>query len=146
MVEHMCQMRCLAIVYYFYTIFVSSHMYSENLEGTRVIVGSMNMGYISDTARNRTHNMFRPRREPIPLGHSDEHVTVYILANACLNKSFETHPSNVLRRRSTTQSCPRVGWTRGSGRVGSGRVTWTTLLLHIGEAFTIIIKIIIIPA
>ena len=22
-----------------------------------------------------------------------------------------------------TQSCPRVGWTRGSGRVGSGRVT-----------------------
>ena len=22
-----------------------------------------------------------------------------------------------------SQSCPRVGWTRGSGRVGSGRVT-----------------------
>ena len=31
----------------------------------------MNMGYISDTARNRTHNLFRPKREPIPLGHSD---------------------------------------------------------------------------
>ena len=29
------------------------------------------MGYISDTARNRTHNLFRPKREPIPLGHSD---------------------------------------------------------------------------
>ena len=27
--------------------------------------------YISDTARNRTHNLFRPKREPIPLGHSD---------------------------------------------------------------------------
>ena len=40
----------------------------------------MNMGYISDTARNRTHNLFRPKREPIPLGHSDGHlVTRYTL-------------------------------------------------------------------
>ena len=31
-------------------------MYPENPEGTQVIVGLMNMGYISDTARNRTHN------------------------------------------------------------------------------------------
>ena len=46
-------------------------MYPENPEGTQVIVGSMNMGYISDTARNRTHNLFRPKREPIPLCHSD---------------------------------------------------------------------------
>ena len=46
-------------------------MYPENPEGTQVIVGSMNMGYISDIARNRTHNLFRPKREPIPLGHSD---------------------------------------------------------------------------
>ena len=53
------------------TIFVLSHMYPENPEGTQVIVGSVNMGYISDTARNRTHNLFRPKREPIPLGHSD---------------------------------------------------------------------------
>ena len=52
------------------TIFVSSHMYPENPEGTKVIVGSMNMGYISDTARNRTHNLFHPKREPIPLSHS----------------------------------------------------------------------------
>ena len=29
-------------------------LYPENPEGTQVIVGSMNMGYISDTARNRT--------------------------------------------------------------------------------------------
>ena len=46
-------------------------MYPENPEETQVIVGSMNMGYISDTARNWTHNLFRPKREPIPLGHSD---------------------------------------------------------------------------
>ena len=51
-------------------VIVSSHMYPENSEGTQVIVGSMNMGYISDTARNRTHNLFRPKREPIALGHS----------------------------------------------------------------------------
>ena len=31
--------------YVFNTIFVSSHMYQENPEGTRVVVGSMNMGY-----------------------------------------------------------------------------------------------------
>ena len=46
-------------------------MYQENPEETQVIVGSMNMGYISETARNRTHDLFRPKREPIPLGHSD---------------------------------------------------------------------------
>ena len=45
---------------FFNTIFVSSHMYPENPEGTQVIVGSMNLGYISDTARNRTHNLFLP--------------------------------------------------------------------------------------
>ena len=48
-------------------------MYPENPGGTQVIVGSMNMGYISDTAKNRTHNLFRPKREPIPIGHSDGH-------------------------------------------------------------------------
>ena len=57
--------------FFFNTIFVSSHMYPENPGGTQVIVGSVNMGYISDTARNRTHNLFHPRREPIPLSHSD---------------------------------------------------------------------------
>ena len=38
-------------------------MYPENPEGTQVIVNSMNMGYISDTARNLTHNLFRPKRQ-----------------------------------------------------------------------------------
>ena len=47
-------------------------MYPENSEGTHVIIGSMNMGYISDTARNRTHNLLRPMYESIPLGHIDK--------------------------------------------------------------------------
>ena len=34
------------------------------------------VGYISDTARNRTHNLFRPKREPIPLGHSDGQISL----------------------------------------------------------------------
>ena len=58
-----------AIVTFFIPIFVLSHIYVPREEGTQVIVGSMNMGYISDTARNRTHNLFRPKREPIPLCH-----------------------------------------------------------------------------
>ena len=62
---------------FFNTIFVSSHMYPENPEGTRAIVGSMNTGYISDTARNRAHNLFRPKREPIPLCYSDGHHCEY---------------------------------------------------------------------
>ena len=49
-------------------------MYPVNPEGTQVIVGSMNMGYISDTARNQTHNLFCPKWESIPLGHSDMHL------------------------------------------------------------------------
>ena len=32
---------------------------------------SMNMGYISHTARNQTQNLFRPKQKPIPLGQSD---------------------------------------------------------------------------
>ena len=63
---------------FFNTIFVSSHMYPVNPEETQVIVGSMNMGYISDTARNRTHNLFRPKREPIPLGHSDGRMLLHV--------------------------------------------------------------------
>ena len=37
----------------FNTFFVSNHRYPENPEVTQVIVGSLNMGYISDTARNQ---------------------------------------------------------------------------------------------
>ena len=45
-------------------------MYPENPEGTQVIVGSMNMGYIELTTCSG-----RPKREP--LGHSDEHIPVF---------------------------------------------------------------------
>ena len=55
--------------------FLSQAICTQRTRRTQVIVGSMNMGYISDTARNRTHNLFRPKRESIPLGHSDGHVT-----------------------------------------------------------------------
>ena len=60
----------VALSSFFNTIFVPSHMYPENPEGTQIIVGSMNMGYISDIARNRIHSLFRLKKEPIPLGHS----------------------------------------------------------------------------
>ena len=56
------------------TIFVSSHMYPENPEGTQVVVGSMNMGYIyiyPTLPGIELTTCFRPKREPIPLGHSD---------------------------------------------------------------------------
>ena len=54
-------------LFFFQTRFLCQAIciYPENPEGTQVIVGSMNMGYISDTARNRTHNLFRPKQEPI---------------------------------------------------------------------------------
>ena len=69
------------IFFSFNTIFVSSHhMYPENPEGTQVIVGSMNMGYISDTVRNRTHNLLRSKREPIPLSLRDGQFRVFGLS------------------------------------------------------------------
>ena len=39
-------------------------MYPENPGGTQAIVGSTNMGYISDTAGNRTYYLFYLKREP----------------------------------------------------------------------------------
>ena len=62
-------------VYFMFSIFFKHNFcikpyLARVSEGTQVIVGSMNMGYISDTARNRTHKLFHPKREPIPLGHS----------------------------------------------------------------------------
>ena len=78
-------MKHVFFVFFKNTIFVSSHMYPENPEGTQVIVGSMNMAYISDTARNRTHNLFRPKRESIPLGHSDGcYILILARANSVL--------------------------------------------------------------
>ena len=67
------------------TIFVSSHMYSENPGETQVIVGSINIRYISDTARNKTHTLFRPKREPIPLGHSGGQSILFISSGSIFN-------------------------------------------------------------
>ena len=55
----------------FNLFFVSSDTYPENPKWNQVIVGSMNIGYVCDTARNRTLYLFRPKREPIILGQSD---------------------------------------------------------------------------
>ena len=64
-------------------------MYLENSEGTLVFVGSMNMGYISDTARNRAHNLSHINREPIQLGHNDDYETNRILSffRSCLSSN-----------------------------------------------------------
>ena len=79
-------------IYFSNTIFVSNHMYRENRE-TQVIVGSMNMGYdiISDTARNRTHNLFHLKCVPIPLGLSGD-----IWRNATEINSIQLHESFVM--------------------------------------------------
>ena len=79
-------------------------MYPENPEGTQVIVGSMNMGYMSDTARNRTHNLFRPKWEPIPLGHSDGHTVTMLIQ--VLSDDFEFRPK--ARYPSHGSSLPEV--------------------------------------
>ena len=84
--------------------FVSSHMYPENPEGTQVIVGSMNMGYISDTARNRTHNLFRPKREPIALGHRDGMIWNEELLYACDMLSATTYVQYRVASRCCMQS------------------------------------------
>ena len=85
------------------TIFVSSQLYPENPEWTQVIVGSMNMGYISDTARNRTHNLFHPKQELIPLGHSDGCVVhFFILRFVQFNVPYTLHISTASYTCSST--------------------------------------------
>ena len=51
----------------FNTIFVSSHIHPENSEGTQIIFHEHGIWFIPDTARNRTHNLFRPKCAPIRL-------------------------------------------------------------------------------
>ena len=79
-------------IFFLNTIFVSSRMYPlylENPKGTQAIVGSMNMGYISYTARNQTHNLFRPKREPIPLGHNADNL-IYRIVSKDNSRGFFT--------------------------------------------------------
>ena len=91
---HQIRVKVSESVIFFNTIFVSSHNYvPENPEGTQVIVDSMNMEYISDTVRNRTHNLFRPKQEPIPLGHCDgnDYNTYNIRCHSCPAFSVSKH-------------------------------------------------------
>ena len=107
----------LTVGVFFNTIFVSSHMYPENPEETQVIVGSMNMGYISDTARNRTHNRFRPKREPIPLCHSDGHRLSHIWEHLLLGiKKIKNQNMTIIflgldRHRNRKLWAPTIVWT-----------------------------------
>ena len=68
----------------FNTIFVSSHMYPE----TRRYPSNRRLNehgiYIRGTAKNRTHNLCRPKREPIPLGHNDITFVMSWLSNVNL--------------------------------------------------------------
>ena len=89
-------------------------MYPENPEGTQVIVGSMNMGYISDTARNRIHNLFRLKQEPMPLGHSDGEIISFwkhSTTHRCLDLRPRRWHIPVDRRREMKRRC-RVGILR----------------------------------
>ena len=86
-IEHGLEPRMFS---FFLTQFLCQAICTQrNPEGTQVIAGSMNMGYISDTARNRTHNLFRPKREPIPLGHSDGLFQMFAL-NTHQNEWFQS--------------------------------------------------------
>ena len=49
--------------FFFKTQFCVKPYVPRDPEGTQVIAGSMNMGYISDTVRNRTHNLIRRKRD-----------------------------------------------------------------------------------
>ena len=86
-------------------------MYPENPEGIMiVIVGSMNMGYsISDTARNQTHNMFRPKCEPITLGHSDGNQKLCILNRT--STVLVSHMRQQQNCHETKWNYSTVGWS-----------------------------------
>ena len=81
-------------------------MYPDNPEGTQVIVGSMNMGYISDTARNQTHNLFHPKRELIPLGHCER--TIYFTVHHAIVSSY--HRNELFPLRVISSQCPFSTW------------------------------------
>ena len=75
-------------------------MYPENPEGTQVIKGSMNMGYISDTARNRTHNLFHQRTETsvITCITKFQHITPWLKKLNWLPVKQQRHPNDYFGR------------------------------------------------
>ena len=62
------------------------------------------MGYIFDTARDRTQDLFRPKREPIPLGHSDgRQVLIDLGLVSPIDWSKIMDRSKIRRERSKTR-------------------------------------------
>ena len=62
----------------FMTPTVALRVYPANPEGTQVIVGSTNMGYISDTARNRTHKGPSIKYVTLQRGEGSEKVWQFV--------------------------------------------------------------------
>ena len=84
----------LQFIQFFNTIFVSSHIVPREPEETRVIIGSMNMRYdIYPTLPRLELNLFRPKREPILLGHSDG-----------WSKNFAIVPTHQYQTRTTSKT------------------------------------------
>ena len=81
-------------------------MYPENPEGTQVILGFMNIEYISDTVKNRTHNLFCPKREPIPLGHSGTSMTPN--TSECLSESGNVKQARVTYSPTESNESPVI--------------------------------------
>ena len=79
----------------FKTIFVSSHMYPENPEGTRVIVGSLNMGYdIYPTLQGLEHATCSVTKASIMrcIGASTLHWLLWSRPYQILRSQDKTHP------------------------------------------------------
>ena len=102
-------------------------MYPENPEVTQVIVGSMHMGYTSDTAWDRTHNLFRRKWEPIPLGHSDGRNNAALFRVA----SFLNHiPRWKNHSRITRESLANHSRITRESLANHSRITFDSLLNH----------------
>ena len=67
-------------------------MYPENPEGTQVIVGSMNMGYIYPTLPGIELTTFRPGREPMTQGQLLDHINPWTVGQSRdeLNEASKT--------------------------------------------------------
>ena len=88
---------------FFNTIFLlSSHVYPDNPEMDPSIHRFYEhvICYISDTVRNRTRNLFRPKYKPIPLGHSYGIVSV--------SQSYHVHVTSKIQVNFRFQSYSKV--------------------------------------
>ena len=69
-----------------YNYFLAQFLFSENLKETRVIMGSINMGYVS--TRNQTRHLLSHTRAPIHLGHGDGRDITYQLVSVQMCQSY----------------------------------------------------------